>query len=598
MNEELIYSQALAKPTQETRSRFLDEACGDDRHLRDKVEALLAARERVDEMLDDLSGLSVDDRASHHDPLEDSADEDSLFDPSSSGVVFNDGSSARIIAGDDFVFEGPTDLMTGVPLLNPEAIDPRTLEFWRAILKAPDQSRLDVQIENYRIVKVLGRGGMGVVLRAEDTKLDRIVALKVLAPEFNVHPTAFKRFVREAKAVASVSHDNVVKVFAINEDSHPPMIVMEYVEGESLSRIIKAGGALDVLSITRLGEEVADGLAAAHQQGLIHRDVKPSNILLEEPSRRVKLSDFGLARGIDDVSLTKTGQVFGTPLYMSPEQANAGAIDHRSDLFSFGSVLYAMCTGQSAFMADSGVAVVHRVVHDQPTAIDEINPEIPAWLCAIVETLLEKDPEDRFESAEQVAQLLQQHRKHIEHPESSTQPAPLPRRFSSAGPDGEKRLRASCNYLGILGGLSVIWGAVGMMIFDHDLNPFFLTLYLSILTGLSGLFAAYQVMNRNSRTVASVGCLALMLPVNPLQVLGIFPTYRVMRVLRSPELRGCFRSHTWFELLKLPLAFCLAIGSLYVLGVVILKTMTPRAEFSRVRTLEDDGHTKIIIVDR
>lgn len=166
---------------------------------------------------------------------------------------------------------------------------------------------------------------------------------------------AVRRFLREAQAAAAVSHDHVVTIVAIDEQSRPPVIAMEFIPGQSLQQKIDSVGALDVRSIVRIGLQTAQGLDATHRQGLVHRDVKPANILLENGVERVQLTDFGLARAVDDIGMTRTGQITGTPQYMSPEQAQGERVAHRTDLFSLGCVLYAMCTGRAAFRADSAI---------------------------------------------------------------------------------------------------------------------------------------------------------------------------------------------------------------------------------------------------
>src|SRR5438094_4144138 len=158
---------------------------------------------------------------------------------------------------------------------------------------------------------------------------------------------------------------------------------MQLVSGLTLHDQIGAAGSLSVKEILRIGMQIAEGLAAAHKQGLVHRDIKPANILLENGVERVKITDFGLARATDDASVTQSGTVAGTPMFMSPEQANGEAVDHRSDLFSLGSVLYAMCTGRPPFRASSSMAVLKRVIEAAPRPIREINDEIPDWLCAV-----------------------------------------------------------------------------------------------------------------------------------------------------------------------------------------------------------------------
>jgi formylglycine-generating enzyme required for sulfatase activity len=182
---------------------------------------------------------------------------------------------------------------------------------------------------------------------------------------------------------------------------------MEKIDGISLQDKLERQGPLGVREILRIGIQMAEGLAAAHRQGLVHRDIKPANVLLENGVERVKITDFGLARAVDDASVTQSGTVAGTPMYMSPEQADGLAVDHRSDLFSLGTVLYVMCTGHPPFRASGTHAVLKRVIEDVPRPIRETNAEIPEWLCAIVARLHAKKPEDRFQTAGEVAKLLE-----------------------------------------------------------------------------------------------------------------------------------------------------------------------------------------------
>src|SRR5262249_38975128 len=185
-----------------------------------------------------------------------------------------------------------------------------------------------------------------------------------------------------------------------------PYLVMEFIPGETLQKKLDRCGPLDVPEVLRIGRQVAEGLAAAHASDLIHRDIKPGNILLEGGSHKVKITDFGLARAADDASISQSGIIAGTPMFMAPEQALGHKIDQRADLFSLGSVLYQMVSGRPPFRAPSTLAVLKRVPEDQPRPIAEIPPETPPWLCAIIAKLHAKKPDDRYQSAREVAELL------------------------------------------------------------------------------------------------------------------------------------------------------------------------------------------------
>jgi serine/threonine protein kinase len=274
----------------------------------------------------------------------------------------------------------------------------------------------------YEVEEVIGQGGMGVVLKSFDPGLQRHVAIKVLAPRLATSPTARRRFTREAQAAAAVRHENVVAVHGVYEAEGLPYLVMQYVAGESLQARLDRAGPLEPAEVVRLGYETASGLAAAHAQGLIHRDIKPANLLLEGGRAKVKITDFGLARLVDDVGLTQAGVVAGTPEYMAPEQARGEAVDHRADLFSLGSVLYAGCTGLSPFDACTTLAVLRRVRDESPAPLRALNPDVPAWLEALIGRLLAKDPAERLQTAAEVAALLGSYLAHLRQP--ATVPAP------------------------------------------------------------------------------------------------------------------------------------------------------------------------------
>jgi len=377
MHERDILLAALEEDSGEERDAYLDQVCGDDVQLRSRVDALQRSAEVQDSFLE-------------HPALEQQTES----------------------------INGPTDRVDGaVPVR-----DELTLDF----LEASDDPKDLGKLGPYRVLDIIGHGGMGIVLKAHDTKLSRVVAVKVLAPELAANPTARKRFMRESQAAAAISHDHVVTIHAVDEAEDVPFLVMEYIDGVSLDDRIKGSGPLELKEILRVGMQAASGLAAAHAQGIVHRDIKPANILLENGVERVKITDFGLARAADDIHFTQTGVIAGTPEYMSPEQARGEPTDHRSDLFNLGCVLYAMCTGRSPFRAETVLAVMRRVCDDDPRSIRQVNAEIPDWLAAIVDRLLQKEPDARFQSAEEVADLLGRHLAHLQQPSLAVKPEPLP----------------------------------------------------------------------------------------------------------------------------------------------------------------------------
>jgi hypothetical protein len=289
------------------------------------------------------------------------------------------------------------------------------LEFLQPSTKPGSLGRLG----HYEVLEILGRGGFGIVVRAFDEVLQRVVAIKVLAPHLASTSPARKRFLREARSAGCIRHDNVVQIYAV-EEQPLPYLVMEHIPGKTLQQKLDQTGPLEVADVLHIGQQIARGLAAAHEQGLIHRDVKPGNILLESHvEQKVKLTDFGLARAADDASLSQSGVVAGTPLYMAPEQARGDALDHRADLFSLGSVLYTMVSGRPPFRAATALAVLKRVADDTPRPIPQIIPEVPQWLCDLIARLHAKDPAQRFQSAADVADLLGQHLAPLHQPSAA-----------------------------------------------------------------------------------------------------------------------------------------------------------------------------------
>src|SRR5947209_607125 len=276
MTEETIFAQALEKSTPIERTAYLDEACAGDAVLRQRIETLLKSHV---------------------------ADGNFLGKPAIQ-------CAAEAFAGQACAGETQDELPAddgGV-----EALD---------FLAPSDKPGALGRLGHYEILEVIGRGGMGIVLRAFDEKLHRMVAIKVMAAQLATNATARKRFTREAQAAAAVTHDHIVTIHAVEEGNGLPYLVMQYVSGMSLQKRLDRSGPLELREIVRIGMQTAAGLAAAHAHGLIHRDIKPANILLENGVERVKITDFGLARAVADASLTQSGVVAGTPQYMSPEQA-------------------------------------------------------------------------------------------------------------------------------------------------------------------------------------------------------------------------------------------------------------------------------------
>jgi len=267
------------------------------------------------------------------------------------------------------------------------------------------------RIGTFEVSRVLGRGGMGVVLQAFDESLERDVALKVLDPQLASNDLARQRFCREARSAAQVSHDNLVAVHQVAEEekSELPFLVMQLVNGESLDHRLRRVGRLSVPEVVRIGMQTAAGLAAAHAQDLIHRDIKPGNILIESGTEKVKLTDFGLAKATEDLRLTRSGFVAGTPLYMAPEQARGDEIDARADLFSLGSVLYEALAGKPPFEGKTPLAVLRRVADEAHPPLRKVNPDVPDWLEEAIDRLLEKDAADRYQSATEVSEIFACH---------------------------------------------------------------------------------------------------------------------------------------------------------------------------------------------
>jgi serine/threonine-protein kinase len=290
------------------------------------------------------------------------------------------------------------------------------------------------RLDEIEILEVIGRGGMGIILKGYQRELGRYVAVKVMAPHLAASGSARQRFAREARAAAAIVHPHVMAIHSVKGAGRLPYLVMPFVACESLQQRLDRDGPLDLKEILRIGRQVAAGLAAAHSQGLVHRDIKPANVLLETGVDRVMLTDFGLARAVDDASVTRTGVIAGTPQFMSPEQARGDPVGAGSDLFSLGGVFYAMCTGRPPFRAETSYGVLRRITDTQPRSIREINPDIPDWLVAMVGKLQEKDPEVRFQSAAELAELLEGCLAHVHQPTVVPLPEKVRRFVKEASP--------------------------------------------------------------------------------------------------------------------------------------------------------------------
>lgn len=266
------------------------------------------------------------------------------------------------------------------------------------------------ELGGFRIVRELGRGGMGAVFEATDPALGRKVALKVMLPEVAQHPQARGRFLREARAAARVEHESIVPIYQVGEANGVPFLAMPLLAGETLDARLKSGNPLPLADVILIGRQVAEGLAAAHAGGLIHRDIKPSNIWLDlnadKSVRRARILDFGLARAPGDAVLTGAGDVLGTPAYMSVEQARGQLVDFRTDLYSLGVVLYQSATGLRPFDGSTTYAVLAALAVQTPAPPTQVNPAVPPVLSALIVKLMSKTPAGRPQSARAVAEEL------------------------------------------------------------------------------------------------------------------------------------------------------------------------------------------------
>jgi serine/threonine protein kinase len=324
---------------------------------------------------------------------------------------------------------------------------------------APPQAADEIgRLANYRILGVLGQGGMGVVFRAEDIDLNRTVAIKAMLPALVASGSAKKRFLREARTAASIKHDNVVSIYQVSEDRGVPFLAMEYLNGHSLEAHLASRGKLSPAEAVAIGRQIAEGLDSAHRIGLIHRDIKPANIWLETRGAgfRAKILDFGLARHTEDQGLTQQGSIMGTPSYMAPEQAQGGDVDCRADLFSLGVILYQSVTGAKPFQGRDMVSTLVAISTERARPVRETCPECPPALAGLIDDLLSKSAAER-PSAEEVSQRLER----IQNEDPAT-PAPAPTRTAPAR-GGSKRILLIASAFAFLG--LVVLAAVGIFQF-------------------------------------------------------------------------------------------------------------------------------------
>lgn len=291
-----------------------------------------------------------------------------------------------------------------------------------SLLTPSDDPSTAGRIGPFEVTGIVGSGGMAVVLKAREPSLDRFVAIKMLAPHLSTSSSARKRFAREARAAAAVIHDNVIAIYQVAHWNDVPYLVMPYLSDPSLQQRIDAEGPLEVEPVLSIAMQIARGLSAAHSQGLVHRDVKPANVLLSKGTERAVITDFGLARAADDASLTRVGTLAGTPHYMSPEQARGERVDASSDLFSFGSLMFTMLAGRPPADLEIGSETIAFIGSRPLPSLRDVQPDVPVWLTKMVDWLHQRDPSRRPASAAEVAHLLEQCLLHWRQPQQNALP--------------------------------------------------------------------------------------------------------------------------------------------------------------------------------
>jgi tetratricopeptide (TPR) repeat protein len=328
----------------------------------------------------------------------------------------------------------------------------------------------------YRVLQVLGSGGMGVVFRAHDPHLDRPVALKALLPSYAVSPSAHERFLREARAAARLTHDHVVPIYHVGDDRGVPFLAMQLLEGESLEQRLRRRRVLPPAEVLRIGREAAEGLAAAHERGLVHRDIKPGNLWLEtrasEPAieGRVKILDFGLAQAAGaEPRLTMPGAVVGTPGFMAPEQASGQDVDGRCDLFSLGCVLYLMAAGRPPFRGSDPISTFLAAATEDPPPPAQVNPAVPAAVSDLIITLLAKSPGDRPASARAAVQMIRDIENGLTEELAPRRPAAV-RPAPAARPRAAARTPVKRRWHIMAGGGALLLGAIATFAVFHQMR--------------------------------------------------------------------------------------------------------------------------------
>jgi serine/threonine protein kinase len=385
MNERDVFIAALQCETRTQRLEYIHNACGGDEALKMQVEALLEVHERAGGFLQEPvfcrveTARDVDEVCASKKLVPCSAQNNEESQPDQTAV--------------QTASHGDQDMSTDS--------DAPALGF--LIPREPGELG---RLGHYRLLSMLGHGGMGIVFLANDTRLQRHVAVKVMRPELAANPSSRKRFLREARVAAQIRSDHVVSIFHVDQEGDLPYLVMEVLHGQSLAEKLEREKRLPIAECLRIARETANGLDAAHACGMIHRDVKPGNIWLEAPSNRVKLLDFGLARARTGALITQRHIILGTPAYMSPEQAAGTPLDERCDLFSLGAVLYHTLTGQQPFAGGDLMAVLSKLATaSRPKAVDLV-PELPAGVAGLLDRLLSNDPANRPSTAAEVSREL------------------------------------------------------------------------------------------------------------------------------------------------------------------------------------------------